>query len=218
MSIDLRLHISVAQRLKIACGGITIMGDARPRRLAIGMTGSTGAIYGIRLLEVLGDLGVETHLVMSQWAAKCVGMETDYSVSDVKSLATATSDDVNMASAISSGTHMTDGMIVAPCSMKTASAIAHGYDDTLIARAAGVTIKESRKLVLVAREAPLSAIHLENLLKMARLGVVVLPPVTEFYTKPSTIRDIIDHTVGKCLDQFRIEHGLYARWGEQPKA
>ncbi len=193
------------------------MGGMRPRRLTVGMTGSTGAIYGIRLLEVLRDLGVETHLVMSEWASKCVSMETDYSPSDVKALATATSDDANMASAISSGTHITDGMVVAPCSMKTASAVAHGYDDTLIARAAGVTIKECRKLVLVAREAPLSAIHLDNLLGLARLGVVILPPVTEFYTKPGTIQDMIDHTVGKCLDQFGIEHELYVRWGAPPR-
>ena len=177
------------------------------------MTGSTGSIYGIRLLEVLQDLKIETHLVMSDWAAKCIAMETDYTVSDVKALATSTSDDSNMASAISSGTSLTNGMIIAPCSMKTASAIANGYDDTLIARAAGVTIKESRKLILMAREAPLSAIHLENLLKLARLGVVILPPMTEFYTKPKTIYDIIDHTIGKCLDQFQIKHALSERWG-----
>ena len=190
------------------------MSDAlAPLRLAVGMTGSTGVIYGIRLLEVLQKLKVETHLVMSQWAAKCIGMETEHTVQEVRALATATSDDANMASAISSGTHLTDGMIIAPCSMKTVSAIANGYDDTLIARAAGVTIKESRKLVLVAREAPLSAIHLENLLKLARLGVVILPPVTEFYTKPRTLQDMIDHTVGKCLDQFGMRQSLYERWG-----
>ncbi len=192
------------------------MGNPPVRRLAIGMTGSTGAIYGIRLLEVLRNLQVETHLVMSEWAAKCVSMETDHTPAEVRRMATAASDDSNMASAISSGTHLTDGMIISPCSMKTASAIANGYDDTLIARAAGVTIKESRRLILVAREAPLSAIHLENLLKLARLGVVILPPVTEFYTRPRTIQDIVDHTVGKCLDQFGIPHTLYARWGSPP--
>lgn len=191
--------------------------SSRPRRLVIGMTGSTGVIYGIRLLEVLRNHNIETHLVMSDWASKCITMETLYELSHVKALATMTSNGSNMASAIASGSHITDGMIVAPCSMKTVSAIANGYDDTLIARAAGVTIKESRKLILVAREAPLSAIHLENLLKLARLGVVILPPVTEFYTRPATIDDLINHTVGKCLDQFGVDHSLYARWGSGKK-
>ena len=183
------------------------------KRLTIGMTGSTGSIYGIRLLEVLQELKTETHLVMSDWATKCITMETNYTVSDVKNLATFTSSDSNMASAISSGTSLSNGMIVAPCSMKTVSAIANGYDDTLISRAAGVTIKESRKLVLMAREAPLSAIHLENMLKLARLGVVILPPVTEFYTKPETLSDVVNHTIGKCLDQFQIPHMISDRWG-----
>ena len=182
-------------------------------KLIIGITGSTGAIYGIRMLETLKKLNVETHLIMSEWGEKCISMETDYSVDDVKSLATTTSNEKNMASSVSSGTHKIDGMIVAPCSMKTLSAIANGYDDTLVARAAGVTIKESRKLILMVRETPLSAIHLENMLKLSRLGIIILPPVTEFYTKPKSIDDIINHGVGKCLDQFGIEHDLYPRWG-----
>ena len=177
------------------------------------MTGSTGVIYGIRMLETLKKLGVDTHLIMSEWAQKCVSMETDFTVDQVKSMATSVSDEKNMASSVSSGTHKIDGMIVAPCSMKTLSAIANGYDDTLIARAAGVTIKESRKLILMVRETPLSAIHLENMLKLARLGIVILPPVTEFYTKPKSLDDIINHGVGKCLDQFDLEHNLYSRWG-----
>lgn len=181
--------------------------------IIVGITGSTGVIYGIRLLEVLSDLSCRTHLVMSKWGKKCIPMETTYSVKDVRALATTVSEEDNMASAVSSGTHLADGMIVAPCSMKTLSAIANGYDDTLVARAAGVTIKESRILVLMSRESPFSAIHLENMLKLARLGVIILPPVTEFYTRPSTIQDIVDHGVGKCLDQFRIEHNLYKRWG-----
>ena len=182
-------------------------------KLVIGITGSTGAIYGIRMLEILKKLNVETHLIMSGWAEKCISMETEYTVDYVKSLATNTSDEKNMASSVSSGTHRVDGMIILPCSMKTLSAVANGYDDTLIARAAGVTIKESRKLILMARETPLSAIHLENMLKLSRLGVVILPPVTEFYTKPKSIDDIVNHGVGKCLDQFGIEHDLYPRWG-----
>lgn len=182
-------------------------------KLIIGITGSTGAIYGVRMLEVLKKLNVETHLIMSEWGSKCISMETEFSLDYVKSLATTTSDEKNMASSISSGTHKIDGMIVAPCSMKTLSAIANGYDDTLVARAAGVTIKESRKLILMVRETPLSAIHLENMLKLSRLGIIILPPVTEFYTKPKTIDDIVNHGVGKCLDQFDIEHNLYPRWG-----
>ena len=182
-------------------------------KLIVGITGSTGVLYGIRMLEVLKKLDVETHLIMSQWAEKCISMETEFTTDYVKSLASNISDEKNMASAVSSGTHKVDGMIVAPCSMKTLSAIANGYDDTLVARAAGVTIKESRKLILMVRETPLSAIHLENMLKLARIGVVILPPVTEFYTKPKSIDDIVNHGVGKCLDQFDLQHDLYPRWG-----
>ncbi len=178
------------------------------------MTGSTGAIYGIRALEELTKSGVETHLIISKWAGKCVAMETSHTVDYVKSLASSVYDDMNMAASVSSGTFQVDGMMVVPCSMKTLSGIANGYDTSLISRAAGVTIKESRRLVLMAREAPLSAIHLENMLKLARLGVVILPPVTEFYTKPESIDDMINHGVGKCLDQFGLEHNLYKRWGD----
>jgi len=183
-------------------------------RLIVGITGSTGVIYGVRLLEVLKEKNVETHLLMTEWATKCLTMETDHNPEYVKSLATTYSDDKNMAASISSGTHKTDGMIIIPCTMKTLSSIAIGYDETLVARAAGVTLKESRKLVLVPRETPLTAINLENMLKLARLGVVILPPMPGFYTKPKTIEDIVDHTVGKCLDQFDIDHNLYKRWGD----
>ena len=182
-------------------------------KIVVGMTGSTGAIYGIRTLEVLRDMGVETHLVMSEWASKCVLMETQHSIETVKSMASHVHGDSNMAAAISSGTFRVDGMAVVPCSMKTLSSIANGYDENLISRAAGVALKEGRRLVLMARETPLSAVHLENMLKLARLGAVILPPVTEFYTKPQTVGDIIDHGVGKCLDQFGLDHGLYRRWG-----
>lgn len=182
-------------------------------KLIVGITGSTGVIYGVRLLEILKQMKIETHLIISEWAAKCLAMETEFSLEQVKSLANSVSDEHNMASSVSSGTHKVDGMIVAPCSMKTLSSIANGYDETLVARAAGVTIKEGRKLVLMVRETPLSAINLENMLKLARLGIVILPPVTEFYTKPKSIDDIVNHGVGKCLDQFYIEHDLYPRWG-----
>lgn len=181
--------------------------------LVIGITGSTGVIYGVRILEVLRECKVDTHLVITEWAKKCLVMETSYTVDDVKNLASTYSDDSNLASSISSGTHKTDGMIVIPCSMKTLSGIANGYDESLVMRSAGVTLKESRKLVLVPRETPLTAINLENMLKLSRLGVVILPPVPGFYTKPKSIEQIIDHTVGKCLDQFNVEHNLYKRWG-----
>ena len=184
-------------------------------KLVVGITGSTGVIYGIRLLEVLKEKGIETNLVMSEWAKKCVPMETKYDVSYVESLASEVTDENNMAANVSSGTHKTDGMIVIPCTMKTLSSIANGYDETLVARAAGVTMKEARKLILVARETPLTAINLENMLKLARLGIVILPPVTEFYTNPTSIDAMIDHIVGKCLDQFDIDHDLFTRWGSK---
>ena len=182
-------------------------------KLIVGITGSTGVIYGVRLLEVLKEKNIETHLIMTEWAKKCLAMETDFSYEHVKSLATTFSDESNMASSVSSGTHKIDGMIVIPCSMKTLSSIANGYDETLVARASGVTLKESRKLILVTRETPLTAINLENMLKLARLGVIILPPVPGFYTKPKTIDELVNHTIGKCLDQFDIEHNLYKRWG-----
>ena len=128
-------------------------------KLIIGITGSTGVIYGIRMLETLKKLNVETHLIISEWGEKCISMETDYTLEYVKSLTSNISDEKNMAASVSSGTHRINGMIVAPCSMKTLAAIANGYDDTLVARSAGVTIKEDRKLILMVRETPLSAIH-----------------------------------------------------------
>ena len=181
-------------------------------KIVVGITGSTGVIYGVRALEILKKCKVETHLIITEWAKKCLAMETEYTFDNLKSLADHYSDDSNMASAVSSGTHKTDGMIVVPCSMKTLSSIANGYDETLVARAAGVTLKESRKLVLVPRETPLTSINLENMLKLAKIGVVILPPMPGFYTKPTTIDELVNHTVGKCLDQFNIDHNLYKRW------
>jgi len=151
-------------------------------KLVVGITGSTGVIYGIRLLEILKNLKIETHLIMSEGAQKCISMVADHDINYVKSLATENSDEANMAANISSGTHKIDGMIIIPCSMKTLSSVANGYDETLVARAACVTLKESRKLILVVRETPLTAFNLENMLKLARLCVVILPPVTEYYT------------------------------------
>ncbi|HSB57635.1 MAG TPA: UbiX family flavin prenyltransferase [Nitrosopumilaceae archaeon] len=181
-------------------------------RLVIGITGSTGIIYGIRTLEALKKYKVQTHLIMTEWAKKCLVLETRYDLKYVKSLAESYSEDSNMASSVSSGTYKTDGMIIVPCTMKTLSSVANGYDETLVARAAGVILKESRKLVVVARETPLTSINLENMLKLARAGVVILPPVPGFYNKPKTIDELVNHTVGKCLDQFDIDHSLFKRW------
>lgn len=181
-------------------------------RLVIGITGSSGIVYGIRMLEVLKRCNVDVHLIMTEWAKKCLVLETDADLKYVKSLAGSYSEDSNMAANVSSGTHKTDGMIIIPCSMKTLSSIANGYEETLVARAAGVTIKESRKLVIVPRETPLTSIHLENMLKLARIGIVILPAMPGFYNRPKNVDDLINHIVGKCLDQFGIEHDLFKRW------
>lgn len=184
-------------------------------RLVIGMTGSSGIVYGVRMLEVLKRCNVDVHLIMTEWAKKCLVLETDFDLKYVRSLASSYSEDSNMAANVSSGTHKTDGMIIIPCSMKTLSSIANGYEETLVARAAGVTIKESRKLVIVPRETPLTSIHLENMLKLARIGIVILPAMPGFYNRPKNVDDMINHIVGKCLDQFGIEHDLFKRWGTE---
>jgi flavin prenyltransferase len=184
-----------------------------PMRLVVGITGSSGILYGIRMLEALKRHKVDVHLIMSEWAIKCLKLETDFDLKYVRSLVKIFFEDSNMAASVSSGTYKTDGMIVIPCSMKTLSSIANGYEETLVARAAGVTIKESRKIVIVPRETPLTSIHLENMLKVSRSGVVVLPAMPGFYNKPKSINDLLNHVVGKCLDQFGIEHDLFRRWG-----
>src|SRR2546430_2403002 len=163
-------------------------------KLIVGMTGATGVIYGVRLLARLREAGVETHLVISRWGARTLLHETSHTVKEVEAMASFVHAPNDMGALISSGSFRTAGMIVAPCSAKTLAAIAHGYGDNLIHRAADVTLKERRPLVLLVREAPLSAIHLENMLKLARLGVVILPPMPAFYLAPRTVDDIVDHT------------------------
>lgn len=167
------------------------------------------------MLEVLKKLKVETHLIMSEWGAKNVKIETDKTADYVRSLATKCYEDDNMAAPMSSGSFKTDGMAVVPCSMKTLASIANAFDDSLVSRAAGVCIKEQRKLVLVPRETPLSKIHLDNMSKVADAGAVILPAMPGFYHRPQTMGDLIDHVVGKVLDQFDIDHGLFKRWGGQ---
>jgi len=183
-------------------------------RLVVGITGSSGVIYGINVLEVLLKIKIESHLIISQWGERNVQIETDKSVEFVKSLATRIYNNDDMAAPISSGSFKTDGMAIVPCSMKTLSSIANGYDDSLVSRAAGVCIKESRRLVIVPRETPLSKIHLQNMISLADIGVIVLPAMPGFYQRPKSMDDLITHIAGKILDQFGIEHNIYRRWGE----
>ena len=184
-------------------------------RLVVAITGASGVIYGIRMLEVLKKLKVETHLIMSEWGAKNVKIETDRTAEYVRSLATKCYEDGNMAAPMSSGSFKTDGMAVVPCSMKTLASIANAFDDSLVSRAAGVCIKEQRKLVLVPRETPLSKIHLDNMIKLSDAGAVILPAMPGFYHRPKTMDELVDHVVGKVLDQFDIDHDLFKRWGGQ---
>lgn len=181
-------------------------------KLIVGMTGATGAVFGIRCLQALRSLGVETHLVMSQWARATIEMETSYSARDVQALADRVYGPRDQAAAVSSGSFRTDGMLIVPCSMKTLAAIRTGYGESLVARAADVTIKERKPLVLVTREMPLSEIHLENMLALARMGVVIAPPVPAFYHRPASIGDIVDHTVARVLDQLGLELPGASRW------
>ena len=187
-------------------------------RLIVGLTGATGTIYGVRLLERLRELDVETHLVISRWGARTLAHETPYSREHIESLATAVYAPGDMGAAISSGSFKTDGMIVAPCSAKTLAAIAHGFGDNLIHRAADVILKERRRLLLAIREAPLSEIHLENMLKLSRMGAVILPPVPAFYSRPRTVADIVTQTVGRALDLFGIDAKVVKRWTESAPA
>jgi flavin prenyltransferase len=181
-------------------------------RLIIGITGATGTIFGVRTLEVLKDAGVETHLVVSKWGARTLLHETAYTLDFVKSLASCSYGDSDQGAPISSGSFVTDGMIVAPCSARTLAAIATGQGDNLIHRAADVVLKERRKLVLMVREAPLNDIHLENMLKLSRMGVVITPPLPAFYNHPQSIDDIVSHIVMRSLDQFGLHTDVMARW------
>ncbi len=181
-------------------------------RLIVGITGATGAILGVRLLEALRAAGVETHLVVSKWGARTLVHETPYTLEQVRKMATCGYPPDDQGAPISSGSFLTDGMVVVPCSMGTLAAIAHGQADNLIHRAADVILKERRKLVLVVREAPLNEIHLENMLKLARMGAAILPPVPAFYNHPRTLDDVLNHVVMRILDQLGIHVDLARRW------
>jgi flavin prenyltransferase len=182
------------------------------RRLIVGLTGATGAILGVRLLEALKDCEVESHLIISKWAQRTIEHETPYTVKQVCALANVYHGSGNMAAEISSGSFLTEGMIVIPCSMRTLGSIASGYGEHLIHRAADVVLKERRRLVLVVRESPLSELHLENMLKLARMGVTIFPPMPAFYNHPKSINDIVDHIVARVLDQFGISTRFAKRW------
>jgi 4-hydroxy-3-polyprenylbenzoate decarboxylase len=188
------------------------MEQTKPTRLIVGITGATGTIFGVRLLQMLHGSGVETHLVASKWAARTLAHETPYSLKEVQNLATQSYGVGAQGAAISSGSFVTMGMVIAPCSMRTLAAIAHGIGDNLIHRAADVILKERRKLVLVVRESPFSEIHLENMLKLARMGVVILPPVPAFYNNPQNLDDMINHITMRVIDQFDIHLDVMNRW------
>ena len=178
----------------------------------IGITGATGIHIAIKLLEILKEMGIDRELIISTIAEKVIKLESDYSISEIRNLASKNYDVDDLTAAPSSGSYKIEKMIIVPCTMKTLSAIANGFADNLITRAADVMIKEQRKLVLVVRESPLNAIHLENMLKLARLGVVIAPPVPSYYIKPKSVNDLIDYTVGRILDQLGIDSGI-ERWG-----
>ena len=182
-------------------------------RLAVGIGGATGAIYGIRLLEVLrGTHDVETHLVISRAARRIIAAETEWAVEEVEALATRVYDDRDIGAALASGSFKTAGMVIAPCGIDTLGALAHSLAGSLIARAGDVTLKEGRTLVAVVRETPLHLGHLRAMLKLAEMGGVILPPLPAFYPRPRTVDEIVNHTVGRILDRFGIPHGLVAEW------
>ena len=184
------------------------------KTLVVGISGSSGAILGIRLLEVLWSKSYETHLIITSTAARIIEHETKFKVKDVKKLATKVYDNSDFFAPSASGSFKTEGMVIIPCSMKTLAGVASGYSDNLLLRSADVCLKERRKLVLVTRETPLSLVHVENMANVARAGAVVLPPMLSFYTKPKKIEDMVNYILGKVLDVLGIENELYERWGK----
>lgn len=189
--------------------------ETRYDRIVIGFSGASGIIYGIRLLEILHSINIQTYLIISEWAKKNIEIETDKNLEYVKSLSSINYENFKLDASVSSGSFLHDGMVIVPCSMKSLSSIANGYDDTLISRAASVTLKESRKLILVPRETPLSRIHLENMIKLHDAGAIILPAMPGFYHRPSRIDEIVDHLVGKILDQLKIKHDIFTRWKDK---
>jgi 4-hydroxy-3-polyprenylbenzoate decarboxylase len=190
------------------------MTENRPRRLIIGVTGASGVIYGVRLLQALRETDVETHLVMSRSAEVTIAYETRFKVAEIHALADVVYPAQDIGAAISSGSFKTMGMALAPCSMRSLGEIASGVTSSLVTRAADVVLKERRRLVLLTRETPLHLGHLRSMVAVTEMGGIVMPPVPSFYTNPESVEDIVDHTVGRLLDLFDIEVGLVKRWGE----
>ncbi|MBA3746788.1 MAG: UbiX family flavin prenyltransferase [Solirubrobacterales bacterium] len=190
-----------------------------PRRIVIGISGASGAIYGIRMLIALRAVpDIEVHLVVSSGARATIGYETEFTVDEVLALGHAVYEEKDLSAALASGTFLTSGMVVAPCSIRTLSSIAISQNDNLITRAADVHLKERRRLVLMVRETPLHAGHLRLMREASLAGATILPPVPGFYIRPKTIEDLVDHSVGKALDQLGVEHSLFRRWsGPEPR-
>lgn len=189
-----------------------VVPTVRRKRIIVAMTGATGAALGIKLLQVLRRLNVETHIVMSQWAEQTIRYETDYTPANVRALADVHYNNHDQAAPISSGSYKTDGMIIIPCSVKTLSAVNAGYGSDLITRAADVMLKERRRLVLAVRETPLSAIHLRNMTEITQAGAIICPTVPAFYNRPNSIDDMVTQMVGRMLDLFDIDTGEFTRW------
>lgn len=188
----------------------------KKKRLIIGISGATGAIYGVRMLEILAKIDdVETHLVLSKAGRMTIQVETPYAVKDVEAMADVVHDIANVGASISSGSFRTEGMVIAPCSMKSMGAIAHSLGGDLLVRAADVVLKERKKLVLVARETPLHLGHLEAMAALTRMGAMIFPPVPAFYHRPKTLDDVINQTVARILDQFDIDVNLFQRWDDE---
>jgi 4-hydroxy-3-polyprenylbenzoate decarboxylase len=187
------------------------------RNLIVAITGATGTIFGVRILQLLQGTDVDTHVVISRWGARTLAEETDYTVEQVQAMATHAYPIGDQGAAISSGSFLTLGMVIAPCTMNTLACISHGHGDNLIHRAADVTLKERRKLVLLVREAPLNDIHLENMLKLSRMGVVIFPPVPAFYNHPQSLDEMINHVAMRALDQFDLHLDVMRRWDGSTK-
>ena len=190
------------------------MNTGMKKRLAVGIAGASGVIYGVRLLEHLRDTDVETHLILSESGRRNIEIETKYEADEVAAMATTVYDNGNVGAALASGSFLTEGMVVVPCTIKTLSGIANSFTTNLLIRAADVTLKEKRKLVLVVRETPLHKGHLRLMTMAADMGAHILPPVPSFYHGPRSIEDILDQTIGKIFDYLGIEHHLFRRWGE----
>ncbi len=184
----------------------------RPARMIVGISGASGVIYGKRILEVLRDLGIETHLIMSRAAYITLAAEADFTKQELEALATTTHSNKDIGAVCSSGSYKTLGMIVAPCSVKTMAEIATGTTDNLLSRAADVVLKERRRLVLMLRETPLHLGHIRNMAQVTEMGGIIYPPVPAFYAKPKSLEEMVDHTVGRALDLFDLEAGIVRRW------